>query len=290
MTHIPSTGCYESEKDPRNFIYTLGVIPSKIGGVRYGAKDIENQSKPGTCTATSLVMNTQRATGKNYSDDFQYLLQKKFIDLNWSEGSSILSALKAAKNYGFLPQELWTFTTQADKDMGYAHYINKLKEVSTTDIQNLLTKTEKVLTAYASVPVNRDIMASAIASSKAGILVRFECGESWYTAPNGQLSWDKKDLEPLRKPKTVVSGHAVTISNYDGGSYRIANSWSAAWSDSGTAYSLFNTYLPTECWSVFYDKLPPEIEEQILNKEQKLDIKKKITSLFDIIIELIKKL
>lgn len=288
--HTPSTGAFESPKDLRTFSYPLGVMPPKIAGVRYSAKDIEDQGKCGTCTATSVVMNAQRATGKNYSDDFQYLLQKKFIDKNWIEGSSIFSALKAAKNYGLLPQELWTFTTQADKNAGYTHYTNKLKEVSATDIQNLLTKTEKVLTAYASVPVHVDMMKSAIASSKAGILVRYECGPSWYTSPSGVLSWNKKDLEPLRKPKVVISGHAVTISNYDGGSYRIGNSWGVEWCDSGTGYSLFNTFLPSECWAVFYDVLPPEIEKQIEDKEERSAIVNKILELLNSINELLRKL
>ena len=138
--------------------------------------------------------------------------------------------------------------------------------------------------------MNRDSLARAINESKAGILVRFDVGQEWWTASNGQLSWDKKDIEPLRKPKVVISGHAVTQSNFDGGSFRIANTWGPEWSDNGTAYHLLTDYRPTEAFVVFYDELPKEIEEQILNKEQKLDIKKKITSLFDIIIELIKKL
>lgn len=236
MPYIPSTGCTPSKYDLRTFTFSGVEAPLGItsGGKRYDLEDIENQSLVGICTAISLTQNANKAvqntTNRNYSADFQYLLQKKFIDKNWFEGSSIFSALQAGKTYGLLPEQDWKWTMQEDREKGYAYYMAKLKAIPDAEIERLLTRTEKIITAYASVPVTRDAMARAIYESKSGILSRFELGKEWYTDKWGNLSWNKDDIEPLRKPQIVVSGHAVTECNFAGNSFRVANTW-GDWAD-----------------------------------------------------------
>src|SRR3990167_6647897 len=276
MKNHPGMSCYPSKYDIRTF--TTGV-PTKIydkqsGGKRYSPEDIEDQSVSPICTSISLTQNARKATGIRYSADFQYLLQKKFYDSNspigWGEGSSIFHALKVAKNYGLLPEEEWNKSlwrvTQADRDLPYNQYITKLKAISEQEIQRLLeiAKDHKIK-AYAEVSVDRDSMARAIDESKAGILARFAVGKEWWTSPSGISSWKKEDLEPLRAPRQIISGHGVTESNYDGRSFRIANTWSKLWADNGTAYHLLNQYHATECWIVFYNEkeTPPEILEKL---------------------------
>jgi hypothetical protein len=245
-------GADKSKFDLRTFAY----VPDKAamtGGVRYTAKDIEDQSSVGICTAISMTQNAKKALGTKFSADFQYLMQKKFIDKNWTEGSSALSALKVAYNYGFLKDKDWTFTTQSDRDKGYSSYIKKLQKVSSKDIAALILKAkENKITGYASVPVDRDMMANAISESKSGIIVRYLIGKEWWTAP----------VEPLRPPVKPLSGHLVTNCNYAGNSVRTANTWGASWADKGTAYSLLDQYKPTEAWIPYYAKAPKNIEKK----------------------------
>lgn len=87
---------------------------------------------------------------------------------------------------------------------------------------------------YEEVAVDREKMALAVQESEAGIIVRFTMDNQWYRDP----------IEPLRRPtgELVLSGHLVTLSNMDGMSYRIANTWSGDWASGGTAYGHLTTY------------------------------------------------
>jgi hypothetical protein len=253
---IYSTGAESSPYDIRDFKYLPDRVPLTAphkGGERYKPEDIEDQHRVGICTAISLTQNARKALGLKFSADFQYLLQKKYFDKNWNEGSSARSALHCAYTYGLLPQEHWTFTTEADRKLSYSKYIAKLKAVPESEIIRLLeiAKSYK-LAGYARVDVTRDKLAQAVDESRAGLIVRFVVGREWYTAP----------IEPLRKAKSPISGHLITYCNYDGQSYRLANSWGDDWADKGTAYGHLTTYPPTEAWIPYYNDLPPSIEEQ----------------------------
>lgn len=274
MSRIYGTGGLSSPFDIRTFAYEPTKANIK-GGLRYNPEDIEDQWSVGICTAISTTQNARKATGKKYSADFQYLLQKKFIDKNWNEGSSLSSALKVAKNYGFLPEELWTFTTEKDRKLSYEKYIAKLKKVTDSDIDALLKKTVKVLKAYAKVPTDRDSMANAIDESSAGILTRYSLGNEWY----------RKPIEPLRPPKEVISGHAVTDSNYNGESFRIANTWGTDYADKGTAYRIHSQYKPTEAWLPYYE-VPNHVEEQL---KKRVALLGKLADLLQQLLELTKR-
>lgn len=253
---IYSTGAEPSPLDIRDFKY----IPDKAalaaplkGGERYAPEDIEDQHRVGICTAISLTMNARKALGLKFSADFQYLLQKKFYDKNWREGSSARSALTIAKNYGMLPEEHWSHTTEADRKLSYSRYIEKLKAIPDEEIDRLIKIANGFkLAGFAQVPIERDKLASAVDESRAGLIVRFVVGREWYTAP----------IEPLRRAVTPISGHLITYCNYDGMSYRVANSWGDDWADKGTAYSLLTTYQPTEAWIPYYNDLPDPIQKQ----------------------------
>jgi hypothetical protein len=124
-------------------------------------------------------------------------------------------------------------------------------------------------------------MAQAILESKAGLLTRYSLGNEWWKEP----------VQPLRPPMTVISGHAVNDSNYDGMSFRIANSWGIDWADKGTAYRLQSQYKPTEAWLPYYEEeLPAPVQEQVIGRDklegQILDLLQKAITLYQ---QLIKK-
>jgi len=257
-----ATGAEKSKYDIRTFTY----VPTKAnvsGGTKYLPEDIENQRRVGICTAISMTQNARKATGIKFSADFQYLIQKKYVDLNWTEGSSAFTALRVARgaedkngNFlwgGLLPKENWTFTTEADRLLPYNEYIKKLQAIPESEIKKLfeISKIYRIA-GYAKVPIDRDMLANAIDESKAGIIVRFTVGAEWWTPP----------IEPLQAPKVVLSGHLITVCNYSGGSERVANTWGPEWADGGTAYFLLKDYKPTEAWIPYYSELPAPIEDQ----------------------------
>lgn len=242
-------GAKESKLDIRDLSYK----PDKAnwsGGKRYNPEDIEDQSKVGICTSISLTQQARKATGVKYSADFQYLLQKKFLDKNWDEGSSIRNSIKTAYKYGLLPEKYWKY--KISRNQSYSKYINELQKISDSEIEKLLKKCVKVIKTYASVSVTRDMLANAIDESEAGILTRMVVGSEWWLKP----------IEPLRFPKQVISGHAITSSNYTGGSFRVANTWGDDWADKGTAYHILKDNPYTEAWIIYYNKTNKYIEKQ----------------------------
>lgn len=284
---IRGAGARVSPKDLRTFAYKPNYTTSPVKvGERWSREYIRDQSKVGICTSIALTQQATRHFGIEMSPEWLYLLQSTIYD-DWDEGSSIFHALKAATTYGFLPaSEMDKWVKAKDRDLTYARYTKKLQAIPAKEIERLKEIAANYkLSGYYSVPFNWDVVKHAIAESKFGVLARFELGSEWYTALNGKTSWKKEDLEPLRRPTpaTLQSGHAVTISNADGGSWRIANSWGVEWCDEGTAYSRWESYPPTECWlPVFPDT---EKEDEVLNERQKLE-----ASLRNALIELIKRL
>lgn len=238
-------GAEESIQDPRTISYepTLGVLYTK-DGYPYLPEEHEHQHKVGICTAIHLVQHQQKANNKEYSPDFQYLLQKKYYDGTWNEGSSILNALKVGKKYGFLPANLWTHTTEADRLLPYNQYITKLKAIPEVEIQRLLLLCVDKIPGYAQVDINNPTdIARAIYESKAGILCRYVVGSEWWIDP----------INPLRKPVLVVSGHAIIMSEFDytdGVKQVLANTWGQTWADGGNADIDWMKYRPTEAWTV----------------------------------------
>lgn len=270
-----SFGATPSPYDLRTFTY----IPDKAnikGGDRWLEENIEDQKRVGICTGISTTMRARKHYGIDFSDDFQYLMQKR-AENNWAEGSSISTALSIGKNVGFLPQSEWTHTTLADRDLNYEQYIEKLKAIPETEIVRLSAIASKYkVKAYAKVPVTRDNLANAI-DTDGSLLCRFVIGEEWWVPP----------VQPLRYPKTIISGHAVNITNYNGDSFRLANSWGTDWQDKGTAYFLYSSYKPTEAWSVWFTDVPQVVQEQIDSRSNTIS---KIMDLLQQIIVLLAKL
>jgi len=243
------TGANVSEIDPRTVKLgdmALPETPLSKGGTEYLPEDIEHQHKVGICTAISRVQLREKQKGKKYSPEFQYLLQKKYYDMNWNEGSSILSANKVAKNYGFLPAELWTHTKENDRFLNYSQYIAKLKAIPDAEIERLKALCVDKISGYASVNVNdAQSIAKAVAETDGGILCRYGCQSNWWTP-----SWLAKDIDPLRyAPET--SGHAIILASFDYTTdfiQKLANTWGNTWCLAGSAHINWSNYPMNEAW------------------------------------------
>lgn len=258
---------FASPIDSRNVLHenvsTFADALPAFGGVDYLPEDIDNQIHVGICTSISDTQNNGKANIKKYSADFHYLLQKKYYDYNWIEGSSILNSLKVATKYGFLPAELWTHTTLDDRNLPYDQYIAKLQAVPDSQIQGLLMLCVDRIPGYASVDVTDPYnMARAILDSKAGIICRYNITNEWWTDETGAITWDGNKLCPITPRTAVVGGHAITASKFD---YRIflqqflPNTWGKDYGFGGVVYIDFSKYKPTEAWIILktVPALPP---------------------------------
>lgn len=243
------TGGNVSELDPRTIKHLdFAGVPFVTGGVEYLPTDIEHQHSVGICTAISRVQLRQKQTGKKYSPDFQYLLQKKYYDLNWTEGSSVLSANKVAKNIGFLPASLWSHTTESDRYLPYPQYIAKLQQIPDSEVIRLQGLCVDRIAGYAQVDVtDAQAIAKAVINSpgQTGILCRYGCQKNWWLP-----SWMAKDIDPLRNaPET--SGHAIILGSFDYAVefiQKVANTWGKTWCLNGSAHINWVNYPMTEAW------------------------------------------
>lgn len=267
---IPTMGANKSAHDRRTVSHermkTFTGAPLITGGHDYLPDEIEHQHNVGICTAISITQNAKKAIGRPFSADFQYLLQKKYYDLDWKEGSSIFSALKVGKNYGFLPAELWTLTTEADRSLPYDQYIAKLQSATDSYIQDLISEcSDYKLTGYAQIDVtDLQAIAKAINDSRSGILCRYKVGKEWYTSIDGRTSWNPVDINPLRPPQVVISGHAITGAKFDlttNTDITLANTWGKTWNKQGLGDAMFNVYSPTEAWIPYYGLTEVQTEE-----------------------------
>ena len=255
-------GADHSTKDIRTFVHPTTAVPITTGGYHYPPENINHQHAVGICTAIALTQNAQKVFGKKYSADFQYLLQKKYMDGNWNEGSAIMSALKVGKLYGFLPQEYFPYATEADRTLPYALYIAKLQAVPDSVILHLLTLCTDKIAAYSSVPVSQETLGHAIISSEGGILCRLEVGSEWWTP-----SWQTADINPLKAPVNPVSGHAIGFTWFNVNDFEICNTWGTQWNKQGCGDVMLDNYQPTEAWIPYYNHVPAPIVEQLVARK-----------------------
>lgn len=255
----PGFGAFESPKDYRTIESdAVMAVPLTTGGFDYLPEEIEHQHKVGICTSISLVQMAQKYHKTKYSPDFFYLIQKKFIDGNWSEGSSLLSALKTANKYGFLPIEDFVYVGEQDRYLSYDEYIKKLQAIPEEEINRLLALCEKKLPGYTRVDTSvPEKIAAAIQNSDVGIYTRYNVGSEWWIP-----SWDKKDINPLKAPKQTISGHAVACALYrfnEKKLIRIANTWGTGWCDLGEADTYHEDYPMQEAWIPHFSKAPDSV-------------------------------
>ena len=255
-------GAQPSPHDQRTIVHAVtAVAPLVTGGIIYTPEDHLNQWYVGICTAIAVVQNRRKLKAREYSWDFQYLLQKKYYDQGWYEGSSIFSSLKIARAYGFLPAELWTHTTIEDLKLPYAEYIEKLKAIPDSEIERLIGLCVDKIPGYAAVDVNDpQALAKAINDSEVGILCRYEVGAEWY-APS----------DPLKPPVQRIGAHAIGMTYFNyvvNVDQKLANTW-GGWNGDGNANVDWNTYKPSEAWVIL--KETPIILHPTLRKGSKGD-------------------
>jgi hypothetical protein len=108
---------------------------------------------------------------------------------------------------------------------------------------------------YFSVPLDFQTTRQAI-YLYGGISTLFQIGDELWIP-----SWADKDIDPLRIPKRIVSGHQMTPFGWEDGIYNnLQNEWSDRWADYGRAKYDSKAWSPyiIEQWAVA--EIPPNIQ------------------------------
>lgn len=107
--------------------------------------------------------------------------------------------------------------------------------------------------AYMTEPVTEDGIKKAINYAKANnglVMILREVGNTYYTAADGTVTWDKTKILPIRVPSQITSGHEESLYGYDTepgtGRVRIQwlNHWSPGWADNGRGWEYLDVWLP----------------------------------------------
>lgn len=257
-------GAHESTVDPRNHTddsLALGLPYPATFKVDWGIVPIRMQFKIGKCVAEAVTRYVEklyyRKTGTYValSDDFLYMITKKYFDGNTDEGTSFLNVLKAAQKYGICRFD--TFNLNVNADTIYSDYISNINNISETAIDEAANYR---IGQYLSIPLDMSIIQSAIYKYD-GIVGRFLVGNEWWTDDQGNVTWDGTKLN-LTNPKVPESGHGVDLDGYNSLIVApkiqgdIANSWSKDWGLFGYEPFVFDDYMPTEVWAITLNPVP----------------------------------
>lgn len=273
-------GADESPKDSRTIKEPKTSILAYFTFAKDGGKPIKpecilDQNRVGICTSISNVQLVFDRTGKRYSEDFQYLIQKLYYDKSWHEGSSVFHSIKASYDLGYLPKEIFDKYFTRDTNESYAVYIERLKAIAYNEklMQELLAQCEKVMQGYTNIGVSLPAIAQAIDDTENGVLVRFTCGWSWfYKVINGLVKtcWDGELIEPITAPIATptfpITGHAVSLPFYKTSALYLGNTWSKFWCADGHAKV---DYMPTEAYKVYFKNFDDTLKLPIKKSEFK---------------------
>jgi hypothetical protein len=276
----PSFGGLESEKDYRTIVSDKvgydGSIPTRgrVPLEKDFTNDLCNQLKLGVCTKCAVRMAAEHYfdDGVRLNEYWGYLIGKTFYDdiihKFHFEGSSALTMLKAATKYG-IPEYSIMEEYPLKIDGTYQEFILDFKKVYGGKIPEAVLENAKKhkIKGYESVPIRPENIARQIAENRV-LIVRVIVGDNFYRKENGTYTDKAKYLLPLRKPKTIDSGHLMAMNEYVGISPQQLlagpNSWGRKWcadnkdQEAGYYNFIFETQATqyfTEAW-VIKDILP----------------------------------
>ena len=227
--------------------------------------DRVHQKKIGCCTMASLTKLLEELEYKKtgiytpLSVRFSYTVLKRYIDLNVLEGSSMRNALKAMQKIGTVPESMYP------SDFSLTHDEFIAGEIS----DELLREAKNHRIGAYFQGINDKSLIPRYIKKYGMIYARFECGLSWYSDIDGNVTWIPDLIMPLRQPNPVVSGHAVLLKKYnlnDRWQTWVFNSWGRAWGKGGDAFYYPDDFGPTEVWIVTLDPVP-EITGVSIKKE-----------------------
>lgn len=261
---IPTTGALPSPQDYRDIpleaVAGVSELPKKhIEDVTM--LTVEHQHKIGACVGHAAAKYAQHLnrleTGRvdKLSPRFLYALAK-CRDGFAGEGTYPRLVAKITKDLGVSTEA----TVLNDTLLTHEQYVYSRVE------SNIPSKSYPDARPYRSggfafpTVSNAESLKRAIVEGH-GAIILVQVGEEWYTSKSGRRSWKSKDILPLRKPVSIISGHEVFLYGYeveDTGrvKFYIFNSWSADWGDKGMGYFYWDEYAANVIEAITFVDIP----------------------------------
>lgn len=256
------TGAHESPHDPN--AWTLASVGAPVVYPTAEKIDIDwmvasMQKQIGCCVGCTgeeavreivyLLTNVMGnpSTPDELSWRFVYAIAK-CLDGITDQGTYPSLVASIIKNYG-VPLAKYC-PNDADLDHETFVFQRKLGNIPVEAIND--AKNRKA-GAYFTVPLTEDGIKQAITYAKANkglVMILRSVGNTYYTAADGTVTWDKTKILPIRVPAQITSGHEESLYAYDTepntNRLRIywLNHWSPGWADNGRGWEYADVWLP----------------------------------------------
>ncbi len=258
-----ATGAHISPLDPN--LWTLASVGAPVQypdscKIDLSWRTASMQNQIGCCVGCTgeecvaqIVHNLTRST-EELSYRFVYALAKGMDGLE-EQGTYPSLVASIIKNYGvplakFCPNE----STLDHETFVFNRKMKDKNSIIATLGQEAYddAQTRKV-GAYFTVPLTQDGIKQAVtyANNNNGlVMILRSVGNTYWTDAEGNLTWDKDKILPVRTPMTITSGHEESLYGYDlepkTNRLRIywLNHWSPKWADNGRGWEYADAWLP----------------------------------------------
>ena len=253
----PALGAIASTPDYRDqyLAGTIGniamtVTPPASFDTDLSAVEVMDQEQTPACVshAWALMMKLYwyRKTGEwiDFSPRFLDILSWE-DDLDLEDGRRPRTVAKISTIYGCCT----TKTLPNDTDLPLSQYRDKNKITQAAYAEALKYR----IPGYISVPLDKYSFRTAIQLYGA-ISTLFAIGNEFWTP-----SWQPKDINPLRIPKEIISGHQIVVKGWKDLYNRLRNSWGKEWNQNGEGDYGPNAWRPY----IFEGWVPAEIPKDV---------------------------
>ena len=252
-----ATGAIQSPIDYRDGIaasaFPVPNTPSSLNYYRYSQIDnypVLMQNLTPACVAHSLALLVQdyfyRKTGQtiDFSPRWIDALMKTVDGQPLATGGAIPQlGLKLLAKYGC--------ATEATCPNNTLLPILQYRDPSCLTTVAYSEAAQYKIPGYVKIPTDVQSLRNAIYFFGLVSILK-HVGDEWYTASNGIDSWSPSDIDPIRTPNPITSGHQTTDFGWNGTLNKLRNSWSKAWDINGNADYDVNAWQPfeIEAWAI----------------------------------------
>lgn len=252
---MQNSGGIQSPHDERDFKLEIiagaslpETLPEQVM-IDISQLPVWHQRKIGACVGHAWAKSQQKCelveTSKviPLSARFLYAIAKCKDGYN-GEGTYPRLVGQILKDYGCATEA----TCPNDTTLDHETYVFN-RDISKIPYSALLEAPKYGIAGYAFSNITEQGLKQAIyyaQSKNQGIVMLLRVGDSFWTDVNGNVTWDKNKILPLRAPNAVTSGHEVYPCGYEYINGRLAihflNSWSKDWGDNGTGWFYFDEW------------------------------------------------
>lgn len=252
---IQNTGALPSPYDERD--YDLGIvagdsIPETLPDscfIDVSKLPVWHQRKIGACVGHAWGKSQQNCEfverGKvvNLSARFLYAMAK-CRDGYTGEGTYPRLVAQILKDYGCATED----TVPNDTTLDHETYVYNRQQSNIPQAAFLEAK-QYGIDGFAWADISMEGIKKAIHYAKTkrqGVVMLMRVGDTYWVAPDGQITWDKNKILPIRRPKEITSGHEIYPCGYEYENKRLKihflNSWGEEWADEGKGWFWYDEH------------------------------------------------